>query len=73
MITWKKFVDWNKKVFNDPEPGLAYAYAKDDQGNLSFKFSIFGSHFESHRRVENQQQPRRRVKEIEAEECQLIE
>jgi hypothetical protein len=45
-MSWKSFIEWNKKVFNDPEPLIAFVHHSDELGNEYTDIKLpFGSRF----------------------------
>jgi hypothetical protein len=41
----KRFIDWNKKIFSDPTPAIAWNFKDDGRGNKEEFVYFFGSWF----------------------------
>jgi len=66
-----KFLEWNKKIFNDPTPVLQFMYMDDGQGNKDIRVDFLGSKFfRQERRIETDTED---IKIIETKKVELLE
>ena len=56
----KEFIEWNKRIMNDPEPAIAWKYERDEEGKSRGKIFFFGSWimWDEYPNIETQQKRR---------------